>query len=94
MKVIGTVEATGSIENKSKKDIEKGYRFLTVFRENNKKTINGNTFTESVVYQVKSVDDLGLEVGETYIFDGRVWEMKDDQQNTMRGMTGMSFEKR
>lgn len=94
MKVIGTVETMGQIEKPSKKDVEKGYRFIAIVREDITTLYNGWTFPESIVYQIKSVDKLDLEVGEEYIFTGRLWEMRTTDQESMRGLTNFTFKKR
>lgn len=91
MKVVGRVLQTGPMAKQSENDQKKGLRFLTIVREEVKKTIGQKTYGEFLIYAIKTTDDPELVVESRYLIDGRIWELKDSDQVTIRGFTNPTF---
>lgn len=87
MKIKGTVLQVGTINKPNEKDLKKGLRYLTVVAENIKKSFGEKVYDERLIYTIKSVDMLDLEVGEVCIFDGKLWELRTEDNEPIRGLT-------
>lgn len=93
MKVVAVVLDTGVIPKPSEKDQKKGLRYLTVFKEEVEKIIGMKKYKEVLIYSVKSTDDLEVSEGAVCLLDGRLWEVKNDEQITIRGFTNPNVTK-
>lgn len=87
MKIKATVLQTGAISKPTEKDLKKGLRYLTVVVEELKKTFGSEVYQERLIYTIKSVDELDIENGEVCIFDGKLWELRTEDNEPIRGLT-------
>lgn len=87
MKIKATVIDISRMDNPNDKDKKKGLRYLTVVSEQTKKFLGGKTYDETLFYTIKSQDELDLEIGEVCIIDGKLWEMRTDDNVPIRGLT-------
>lgn len=94
MKVVGKILFVGPIVKQSDKDKERGLRFQTVFREEDAVTnVGGKQYSESLIYSIKSVDPLNVKVDESYLFNGKLWDLATDEQYHIRGLSNATFKK-
>lgn len=91
MKIVGRVLQAGPIEKPTEKDLQKGLRYFAVLREEVSKKMNGKTYGEFLLYAVKMTDDQELIVDDVYLVDGKIWEMKDSDQVSIRGFSNPTF---
>ena len=91
MKIKAKVLDSSLIKKPSEKDLKKGLRYITVVVEVFSKTVNEKEYGEALLYTIKSVDQLDLELNQFYIFDGKLWEMRTDDQEPIRGLTLKEF---
>ena len=93
MKIIATVLETGTIAKPSENDQKKGLRYFTVFQEEIEKKLGSKTYKEVLLYSVKSTDALEVFEGNLCLLNGKLWEMKNDEQVTIRGFTNPEITK-
>lgn len=93
MKIIATVLETSLIEKPSENDQKKGLRYVTVFQEDVMKKVGTKKYKEVLIYSVKTTDSLEVFEGNLCLLDGKIWEMKNEDQVTMRGFTNPNITK-